>query len=52
MSEVVSEVVPEIIENNPNLYELLALVDAIRTGNARTISIASIELEKRILESI
>lgn len=41
--------VPMIVQNQTELYELLALVDAIRTGSARVISIASQELEKRIL---
>ncbi|MCP1381518.1 hypothetical protein [Runella salmonicolor] len=42
---------PSIVENDANLYELLALADAIRTGSARIESIASEELEKRILSS-
>ncbi len=41
--------VPDIVENNKKLYELLALVDAIRTGTARIVNIATQELEKRIL---
>lgn len=43
--------VPIITQNDKNLYELLALVDAIRTGSARIINLASQELEKRILDS-
>ena len=41
--------VPNIVQNDEKLYELLALVDAIRTGTARISKIASEELEKRIL---
>lgn len=41
--------VPNIVQNDEKLYELLALVDAIRTGTARINKIASEELEKRIL---
>ena len=41
--------VPVIAPENSQLYELLALTDAIRTGSARTVSIASEELEKRIM---
>jgi DNA-binding Lrp family transcriptional regulator len=41
--------IPNVIENDEKLYELLALVDAIRTGTARINKIASEELEKRIL---
>jgi hypothetical protein len=43
--------VPDIVENNKKLYELLALIDAIRTGTARIVNIASQELEKRILQA-
>jgi hypothetical protein len=43
--------VPGIVDNDPNLYEMLALADAIRTGSARIESIASEELEKPILSS-
>ena len=41
--------VPNIVQNDAKLYELLALVDAIRTGTSRINKIASEELEKRIL---
>lgn len=41
--------VPKIVEGDSQLYELLALVDAIRTGTARINSIATKELENRIL---
>ncbi|WP_221432459.1 hypothetical protein [Arcicella rosea] len=43
--------VPDIVGQNKKLYELLSLVDAIRTGNARITNIASQELEKRILQT-
>jgi hypothetical protein len=43
--------VPKIIEEDPKLYELLALVDSIRTGTSRINNIATKELEKRILNS-
>ncbi len=43
--------VPKIVEEDPKLYELLALVDCIRTGNARIFSIAAKELENRILNA-
>ncbi|MFY9307719.1 MAG: hypothetical protein WAQ28_01595 [Bacteroidia bacterium] len=38
----------EAIQKDPLLYELLALVDAIRVGKAREIELAKTELEKRI----
>ncbi|TDB64247.1 hypothetical protein EZE20_14915 [Arundinibacter roseus] len=41
--------VPEIAQQNPALYEVLSLIDAIRTGSPRTIRLASQELEKRII---
>jgi hypothetical protein len=41
--------VPNIVQEDEKLYELLALVDAIRTGTARIKGIATKELEKRIL---
>jgi hypothetical protein len=43
--------VPAVVLNDTNLHQLLSLVDAIRTGSARTVSLASEELEKRILSS-
>lgn len=36
--------------SNPALYELLALVDALRVGKVREKALAGIELEKRILD--
>ena len=41
--------VPKIVEEDPKLYELLALVDCIRTGTSRINNIATEELENRIL---
>lgn len=43
--------VPKIVEEDKKLYELLALVDSIRTGTSRIYSIATKELENRILKS-
>ncbi len=40
--------VPEAAKKDPKLYELLALVDAIRGGKAREREIAKKELEKRL----
>jgi hypothetical protein len=40
--------VPEAALEDPKLYELLALVDAIRDGRARERSVAARELQKRI----
>ena len=37
--------------NDPKLYEYLALVDALRIGRAREITMAKSELELRLLES-
>jgi hypothetical protein len=40
--------VPGAIRNDPELYELLALLDAIRDGRARERKLAEEELKKRI----
>jgi hypothetical protein len=40
--------VPEAIRNDPGLYELLALLDAIRDGRARERKLAEKELTSRI----
>lgn len=40
--------VPKIALENPALYELLALVDAIRVGKAREVKLAIDELSKRL----
>ncbi len=42
--------VPRIARKNRKLYELLALVDAIRSGRARERKLAETELIKRIQE--
>ena len=41
--------VVESAQQNPKLYELLALVDALRVGRVRERELAAIELEKRVL---
>ena len=46
--EPLYESVPFAAEKDPQLHELLALVDALRVGRARERSIAAEELEKRI----
>jgi hypothetical protein len=43
--------VPKIVEEDQKLYELLGLVDSIRTGTSRINSIAAKELENRILNA-
>ncbi len=40
--------VPQIAESNPLLYQMLALIDAIRIGKAREVKIAREELQKRL----
>jgi len=40
--------VPEAAARDPELYDLLTLLDAIRVGGARDRELASSELEKRI----
>lgn len=42
--------VPAVARRNPRLYELLALVDAVRCGGARERKLALEELERRILD--
>jgi hypothetical protein len=42
--------VPEAALKDPSLYEMLALVDALRVGRAREKQIAIQELKKRILD--
>ena len=41
--------IPSVSMQNNNLYKLLSLIDGIRTGTARTVKIASQELEKRLI---
>ena len=43
--------VPEAVLKNSKLHEMLALVDAIRVGNAREKILAVVELKKRILKN-
>jgi hypothetical protein len=40
---------PVVAERNPNFYEVLALVDALRIGQARTRTLAEDELRKRLI---
>jgi hypothetical protein len=40
--------VPELVGENPRLYELLCLVDLVRVGGARERSTAATELERMI----
>ncbi|MEZ4847235.1 MAG: hypothetical protein R3B93_01100 [Bacteroidia bacterium] len=42
--------VPKAVESDPNLYELLSLVDALRVGKAREKEIAIKELKTRIID--
>ena len=44
--------VPEAVINDPELHELLALVDALRVGRARERNIAIDELKKRIFKDL
>jgi DNA-binding Lrp family transcriptional regulator len=44
--------VPKIAKSNPKLYELLALLDAIRSGRARERRLAEDELRKRLNHAI
>ena len=46
--EPLYKTVPEIVMDDKELYELLALVDAIRVGRAREVPIAVEELSKRL----
>ena len=42
----------QAVDNDPSLYEMLALVDAIRVGKSREVSLAVDELSKRLLLSV
>lgn len=42
----------QAVKNDPLLYEMLALVDAIRVGKAREVSLAVDELSKRLLPGV
>lgn len=46
--EPLYKTVPEVVQKDKSLYELLALADALRVGRAREIKIAIEELEKRM----
>lgn len=43
--------VPRAAKEDPELYALLALVDAIRLGRARERKLAGAELERRLIEN-
>ena len=40
--------IPKIIENQPELYEFLTIIDSLRIGKKREIEIAIEELDKRL----
>lgn len=40
--------VPKIVQSDPDLYELLALVDAVRVGRARERGLAGEEIGRRL----
>lgn len=40
--------VPEIVQHDEELYQLLALIDCIRIGRRREVELATKELEKRL----
>ena len=40
--------IPKIVENQPELYEFLTIVDTLRIGKKREIEIAIIELDKKL----
>ena len=40
--------IPKIVENEPELYELLVIIDTLRIGKKREIEIAINELDKRL----
>lgn len=40
--------VPEVVQNDNELYQLLSIVDCLRMGKIREIEIAKEELEKRL----
>lgn len=48
--EPLDPAVPVAASKDPHLYELLALVDAIRVGGTRERKIAGMELESRLLK--
>jgi len=42
------EKIPKIVENQPELYEFLTIVDTLRIGKKREVEIAISELDKRL----
>ena len=46
--EPLYKTVPEIVQKDKSLYELLALTDSLRVGRAREIKLAKEELENRM----
>lgn len=46
------ENIPKFIENDPELYEYLVIVDTLRVGKTREIGIAIEELDKRIKDYV
>jgi hypothetical protein len=42
--------IPKIVENNPELYEYLVIIDSLRIGRRREIEFAIKELDKRLNE--
>jgi hypothetical protein len=46
--EPLYKTVPEVVNSDKELYELLVIIDTIRVGRAREISIAIEELNKRL----
>ena len=46
--EPLYKTIPEVVQKDNSLYELLAIADTLRVGKAREIKIAIEELEKRI----
>jgi len=40
--------IPKIVENQPDLYELLTIIDCLRIGKKREIQIAIQELDKKL----
>jgi DNA-binding Lrp family transcriptional regulator len=43
--------IPKIVENQPNLYEFLTIIDTLRIGKKREVEIAIKELDKRLNEN-
>ena len=40
--------IPKIVENQPDLYEFLTIIDTLRIGKKREVEIAIVELDKRL----